>query len=72
MRELDSGEVAKVYKEIQDLGIEPFESFREQKCLILSYEMNNKRYDLVYEPSGDWFLDIIYEYDMNEAIRIFL
>lgn len=66
MRELDSGEVAKVYEEIKSSGIKPVDSFREQKCLILSYEINGKRYELVYEPSGDWFLDIIYEYELDQ------
>lgn len=61
MRELDAGEVAEVYTKIKESGIKPFDSFHEQKCLILSYKMDDKQYDLVYEPSGDWFLDIIYE-----------
>lgn len=60
-RELNGHEVAQIYKQICDLKLVPLDINYERKYSEQVYELDGKRYTLVFDPAGDWFCDIIYE-----------
>lgn len=62
-RELNAEETAAIYKIVCDNDIEPYNSYRESKCTDLYYNINGKKYRLVYDAQCDWFCDIAYEGD---------
>ena len=60
-RELDVEETKAVYNKISELKLKPFDIQREDKCKEFFYELDGKQYRLIYDVTGDWFCDIIYE-----------
>jgi hypothetical protein len=60
-RELDEVETKSVYKKICEQKLKPFDEQNEDKCKEFYYELDGKQYRLIYDQSGDWFCDIIYE-----------
>lgn len=63
-RELDAQEVEEVYAAICNAKLKPVDIYREAKFSEFMYELNGKLYRLVYDPSGDYFCDIIFEEDL--------
>ena len=65
-RELSADEIKHVYKQISDAKLEPFDIEYDRKSSDFYYELNGKQYRLIYDGSGDWFCDIIYEGNYKE------
>lgn len=60
-RELDRDETQQVYDKICAAKLKPFSYHYDRKHSEFFYELDGKQYRLIYDPSGDWFCDIIYE-----------
>lgn len=61
--ELSAEETKSVYKQICDAKLEPFNIEYDEDCSEFYYELNGKKYRLIYDRAGDWFCDIIYQGD---------
>jgi hypothetical protein len=62
-RLLSDEETKSIYKKIDELGLKPYDIDTDRKSSELYYELDGKKYRLVYTPDLDWFCDIAYEGD---------
>ena len=62
-RLLSDEETKSIYKRIDELGLEPYDEDIDCKSSELYYELEGKKYRLIYTPNLDWFCDIAYEGD---------
>ena len=62
-RLLSAEETKSIYKRIDELGLEPYDEDIDRKSSELYYELEGKKYRLIYTPNLDWFCDIAYEGD---------
>ena len=62
-RLLSDEETKSIYKRIDELGLEPYDEDIDRKSSELYYELEGKKYRLIYTPNLDWFCDIAYEGD---------
>jgi len=62
-RLLSAEETTSIYKKIDELRLKPYTVETERKSGELYYELEGKKYRLIYTPDLDWFCDIAYEGD---------
>ena len=62
-RLLSAEETKSIYKKIDELGLQPYDEDIDRKSSELYYELEGKKYRLIYTPNLDWFCDIAYEGD---------
>ena len=60
-RELNKEETKAIYEKTRNL--EPYEIEYEDQCAELYYEIEGKKYRLIYDQDCNWFCDIAYEGD---------
>ena len=62
-RQLSAEETQVLYDRITNGRIRPFQKVGEDKCGVLYYAVEGKKYRLIFTPDFDWFCDIAYEGD---------
>lgn len=62
-RLLSTEETTEIYNKINKLGLKSFKMDNDRKSSELYYELEGKKYRLIYTPDLDWFCDIAYEGD---------
>jgi hypothetical protein len=62
-RLLSAEETKSIYKKIDELGLQPYDEDIDRKSSELYYELEGKKYRLIFTPDFDWFCDIAYEGD---------
>ena len=60
-RELTPAETKAVYDRICELKLKPYDQQVHRKCGELYFDLDGKKYRLIYDQSFDWFCDIAYE-----------
>ena len=60
-RVLTEAETKAVYDLICQLKIKPYNQEIHHKCGELYFELDGKKYRLIYDQNFDWFCDIAYE-----------
>lgn len=61
-RLLSAEETSAVYEKIEKQRyLKPYDTYRDRKSSDLYYELDGKKYRLVYTADLDWFCDIAYE-----------
>ena len=60
-RQLSAEETSAVYKQVDEQRLKPYDTYRDRKSCDLYYELDGKKYRLVYTADQDWFCDIAYE-----------
>ena len=61
--ELNAEETKQIYKKICDARLQPYHVEYDRKSSDHYYELDGKKYRLVFDGAGDWFCDIIYQGD---------
>jgi hypothetical protein len=61
--QLTAEETKLVYNQICDANLEPFKIEYDKDWSEFYYELDDKKYRLIYDRAGDWFCDIIYQGD---------
>lgn len=61
--QLTAEETQAIYETINKLNLEPYDGEMTRKSSELYYELEGKKYRLIYTPDLDWFCDIAYEGD---------
>ncbi len=59
--QLTAEETRAIYETINKLNLEPYDGEMNRKSSELYYELEGKKYRLIYTPDLDWFCDIAYE-----------
>jgi hypothetical protein len=62
-RQLSAEETQAIYETINKLNLKPYDGEMNRKSSELYYELEGKKYRLIYTPDLDWFCDIAYEGD---------
>ena len=62
-RQLSAEETRAIYETINKLNLKPYDGEMNRKSSDLYYELEGKKYRLIYTPDLDWFCDIAYEGD---------
>ena len=62
-RQLSAEETRAIYETINKLNLKPYDGEMNRKSSELYYELEGKKYRLIYTPDLDWFCDIAYEGD---------
>ena len=62
-RQLSAEETQAIYETINKLNLKPYDGEMNRKSSDLYYELEGKKYRLIYTPDLDWFCDIAYEGD---------
>ena len=62
-RQLSAEETRAIYETINKLNLKPYDGEMHRKSSDLYYELEGKKYRLIYTPDLDWFCDIAYEGD---------
>ena len=62
-RQLSAEETRAIYETINKLNLKPYDEDIDRKSSDLYYELEGKKYRLIYTPDLDWFCDIAYEGD---------
>ena len=62
-RQLSAEETRAIYETINKLNLKPYDGEMTRKSSDLYYELEGKKYRLIYTPDLDWFCDIAYEGD---------
>lgn len=62
-RQLSAEETRAIYETINKLNLKPYDGEMHRKGSELYYELEGKKYRLIYTPDLDWFCDIAYEGD---------
>ena len=62
-RLLSPEETTEIYNKINVMKIKPFDNHYSGDSSELYYELDGKKYRLIYTPDLDWFCDIAYEGD---------
>ena len=60
-RQLTPAETKAVYDRICELKLEPYDQQVEDEFGELYFELDSKKYRLIYDQRFDWFCDIAYE-----------
>ena len=61
--QLSAEETQTIYETINKLNLKPYDGEMNRKSSDLYYELEGKKYRLIYTPDLDWFCDIAYEGD---------
>ena len=60
-RLLSDDETRTIYDKIEKQRLQPYDTYRDRKHCDVFYEVEGKKYRLVYDSAMDWFYDIAYE-----------
>jgi len=62
-RLLSAEETKSIYKKIDELGLQPYDEDTNRKSSELYYELEGKKYRLIFTPDFNDFIDIAFEGD---------
>jgi len=61
--ELSKEETKEIYEKINKLNLQPYDEMVQRNSGTFYYEVDGKKYRLIFTPDFDWFCDIAYEGD---------